>query len=198
MIAREGRPTLDPEFILAAYRSGYFPMADSRTGAIAWYSPDPRAIIPIPTFKISRSFRRVVRNREFEIRVNTSFQNVVRECARRADTWISNEIINAYARLHKQGHAHSVESWQRDELTGGLYGVAIGGAFFGESMFSHVSNGSKAALVYLVELLKLRGFRLLDSQFMNDHIKQFGAIELPRQEYLRRLSDALAVETRFP
>lgn len=191
------RPALDLDFILTAYRSGYFPMADSRTGAISWYSPDPRAIIPLSTFGPSRSLRQIMRKRIFELRVNTSFQEVIRGCARRDDTWISKEIIGAYCVLHKMGYAHSVEAWRGSELVGGLYGVAIGGAFFGESMFTKESNASKIALAHLVQLLSKRRFVLLDSQFLNDHMKQFGIIEVSRAVYLRLLSDALNLEAEF-
>jgi leucyl/phenylalanyl-tRNA--protein transferase len=197
MTTKGYQKTLDPDLVLRAYCGGYFPMADSRTGGISWYSPDPRSIIPFATFNISRSLRQVIRKRIFEMRIDTAFRDVMRSCARRENTWISDEIIETYAILHSTGHAHSVESWWGDRLMGGLYGVAIGGAFFGESMFSAVSNASKVALVHLVELLKARKFKLLDAQFMNEHLKQFGAIEIPRSMYLNVLSKALAVNTRF-
>jgi leucyl/phenylalanyl-tRNA--protein transferase len=197
MTTKGCQKTLDPDLVLRAYCSGYFPMADSRMGGISWYSPDPRSIIPFATFNISRSLRQVIRKRIFEMRIDTAFRDVMRSCARRENTWISDEIIETYAILHSTGHAHSVESWWGDRLMGGLYGVAIGGAFFGESMFSAVSNASKVALVHLVELLKARKFKLLDAQFMNEHLKQFGAIEIPRSMYLNVLSKALAVNTRF-
>lgn len=197
MISQGIRQTLDPDFIVTAYCNGYFPMADSRTGAVSWYSPNPRAIIPLDVFRISRSLQRVVRKRAFAVTVDTAFQEVIRGCANRADTWISEQLINAYTTLHAKGTAHSVESWCGNRLVGGLYGVAIGGAFFGESMFSAVSNASKVALVHLVELLKARRFEILDAQFMNEHLKQFGAIEIPRSAYLNVLSKALEVNTRF-
>lgn len=197
MITPEHNQVLDPDFVVVAYRNGYFPMADSRTGSISWYSPDPRAIIPLTTFKISRSLRQVVRKRVFEIKVDTSFQEVIRACARREETWISAEIIRVYEALHVQGLAHSIEAWQGPDLVGGLYGVVIGGAFFGESMFSRVSNASKVALVHLVRLLKEQGFRLLDTQFMNVHLKQFGACEIPRTMYLKALHSALVVNAEF-
>ncbi len=188
---------LDPDTVIAAYRNAYFPMADSRTGTISWHSPDPRAIIPLDAFKVSRSLQQIVRRQVFEIKIDASFSEVIHSCARREDTWISTEIISAYTTLHTRGVAHSVESWQHGELVGGLYGIAIGGAFFGESMFSRVSNASKAALVHLVSLLRLRGFRLLDSQFMNEHMRQFGTVEISRSSYLEELSAALTVDTMF-
>ena len=197
MTDRKKREQLDGEFLLMAYRHGYFPMADSRTGVISWYAPDPRAIIPLDTFKISRSLRQIVGREFFEIRIDTAFEQVIRSCAEREETWISGEIMIAYIGLHAQGHAHSVESWHKDVLVGGLYGVAIGGAFFGESMFSRMLNASKVALVHLVEKLRSQGFRLLDTQFMNDHVRQFGAIEIPRATYLTILANALAVDVAF-
>jgi leucyl/phenylalanyl-tRNA--protein transferase len=197
MTPQESRHPLDSDFIIAAYRNGYFPMADSRTGVISWYSPDPRAIIPLGAFRISRSLRRLVKKRVFEIKVDTAFQRVIRGCARREDTWISEELISSYIMLHEKGHAHSVESWRGGELVGGLYGLAIAGGFFGESMFSTVSGASKVALVHLVELLSQRGFKLLDTQFMNEHVRQFGAIEIPRAVYLSNLHDALTVDVAF-
>ena len=197
MTTKGCQKTLDPDFVLRAYCSGFFPMADSRTGEISWYSPDPRTIIPLATFNISRSLRHVIRKQIFEIRIDTAFRDVIRSCARREDTWISEEIVETYAVLHSTGYAHSVESWWGDRLVGGLYGVAIGGAFFGESMFSAVSNASKVALVHLVEFLTRRNFTILDAQFISEHLKQFGAIEIPRSVYLNVLSKALEVDTRF-
>jgi leucyl/phenylalanyl-tRNA--protein transferase len=172
-------------------------MAEPKTGEISWYSPDPRTIIPLGAFRVPRSLRQVVRKQNFEIRIDTIFQDVIRNCARRENTWISEELIKAYVILHLTGYAHSVESWQGGRLVGGLYGVAIGGAFFGESMFSAVSDASKVALVHLVKLLIARRFMILDAQFMNEHLKQFGATEIPRSVYLDLLSRSLEVETRF-
>ena len=172
-------------------------MADSSKGGITWHSPDPRAIIPLDAFRISRSLRRVIRRNIFEIRIDTAFGAVIQGCARREDTWISDQIIEAYTFLYSQGCAHSVESRLKGQLVGGLYGVAIGGAFFGESMFSVVTDASKVALVHLIEVLKLRNFMLLDTQFMNDHLKQFGAIEIPRSDYLKLLSEAVGQDAAF-
>lgn len=189
---------LAPENLLQAYASGFFPMADSKIGPIAWYSPDPRCIIPLEGFVTSRSLRRTIRKNVFSVTYNVDFKQVITACADRAETWISPEIVHAYAVLRQLGFAHSIEAWLGGRLAGGLYGVAIGGAFFGESMFSREPDASKVCLVHLVERLKRRGFVLLDSQIMNEHIRQFGAVEIPRGEYLKRLRLALDRETRFP
>ncbi len=188
---------LDPEFVVQAYRAGFFPMAESRTGPISWYSPDPRAIIPLDGFRIPRSLRQSVRKGTYEIRVDTAFADVIRACAEREETWISDEIIRVYSALHEQGVVHSVESWLEGELAGGLYGVSIGGAFFGESMFSRARDASKVALVSLVSRLRERGYILLDTQIINTHVLQFGAIEVPRAQYLELLAQALMVRTSF-
>jgi len=180
-----------------AYCNGYFPMADVRTGVISWYSPDPRAILPFDRFRISRSLRQIIRSRIYELRVNTEFERVIRSCAEREQTWISEEMVRVYIQLHKRGFAHSVESWHDSKLVGGLYGVAIGGAFFGESMFSRQRDASKVALVHLVDRLGQRKFQLLDSQFMNNHIAQFGATEIPRSTYLTLLTEALRLGSSF-
>jgi leucyl/phenylalanyl-tRNA--protein transferase len=194
---RTTQQLLTTQLLIEAYSNGYFPMADSRSGPLWWYSPDPRAVIPLEDFKISRSLRQRVRKGTFEIRIDTSFEAVIRACAEREETWISDEIIRAYVQLHRDGYAHSVESWRSGGLAGGLYGVSIHGAFFGESMFARESDASKVALVALVEHLKKRNFGLLDSQFINDHMRQFGTREIPRTEYLRRLRHALKAETNF-
>jgi leucyl/phenylalanyl-tRNA---protein transferase len=191
------QPNLTTKLLVEAYCNGYFPMADSRTGPLWWYSPDPRAIIPLDGFKISRSLRQRVRKGTFQIRMNSAFETVIRACAEREETWISDEIIQGYITLHRDGYAHSVESWHNGTLAGGLYGVSIGGAFFGESMFSRETDASKVALVALVEHLRKRNFVLLDSQFINDHVRQFGTVEIPRVEYFRRLRDAVKMETNF-
>ena len=170
-------------------------MADPQSGVISWYSPDPRAIIPIETYSPSRTLRRTIRRGLFRVTLNSAFCDVIRGCAARDDTWISAEIIEAYGRLHERGYAHSVEAWKEDRLAGGLYGVALGGAFFGESMFSRVSEASKVAFAYLVERLRRRGYILLDTQFINDHVRQFGAIEVSRTRYLEMLVRALDVHT---
>jgi leucyl/phenylalanyl-tRNA---protein transferase len=188
---------LTPEFLIQAYASGYFPMAESREGPISWYSPDPRAIIPLDTFNVSRSLRQVERKEIFEIRFNTAFPEVITQCAAREDTWISAEIIDSYRQLFEQGVAHSVESWKEGVLAGGLYGVALGGAFFGESMFSRSSDASKIALWALVRRLREKGYLLLDTQFLTPHLATLGACEIPRKDYLRLLRAALLVRTDF-
>lgn len=194
---RDDGQHLDPQFLLLAYSRGYFPMAESRTGPIRWYSPNPRAIIPLDAFHISRSLKRSVEQSSLTITVNTAFPEVIRACAERADTWISDEIIAGYTELHRAGDAHSVEVWRQRTLVGGLYGVAIAGAFFGESMFSRETNASKIALVHLVQRLHERKFALLDTQLMNPHIQQFGAVEIDRAEYLAMLEKALKANTSF-
>jgi leucyl/phenylalanyl-tRNA--protein transferase len=199
---------LTPQVLVAAYVNGIFPM--DVEGQIQWFSPDPRAVIPLDGFHASKTCMQTWRSGRFEIRIDTAFEEVMRGCADRQDgTWISEEIVRAYCRLHELGLAHSVESWRAPdrlagvgqgragELAGGLYGVAIGGAFFGESMFSRQRDASKVALVALVERMRRRGFALLDIQFMTPHLQRFGAVEIPRDEYLERLKDALKVETTF-
>ena len=188
---------LNPEFLLVAYSNGYFPMASSRTGPIEWHSPDPRTIIPLESFHVPRSLKRVIAKRVFEMKVNTQFELVMRACAQRPETWISEEIIRAYVELHRRGYAHCIETWHKGKLAGGLYGVALGRAFFGESMFSRMTDASKAALVYLVERLKQCHFVLLDTQFMTEHLRQFGAVEVSRSAYLKFLSKALELDADF-
>ena len=188
---------LDPDFLLVAYCNGYFPMATSRTGTIEWFSPDPRAIIPLDAFKISRSLQQTIRKKKFDLKIDSAFKTVMQACAERTDTWISEEIIDVYAKLHNQQHAHSVETWCEGELVGGLYGVAIRGAFFGESMFSRMTDASKVALVHLVERLNAGHFTLLDTQYMTEHLRTFGAIDISRSLYLQMLSQALEVRTSF-
>ena len=194
---RPAPPRLDADLLLRAYGAGLFPMAASKQGPLSWFSPDPRTIIPLDGFNVPRSLSRVIRERPFEIRVNGAFDAVIHGCADRDDTWISREIIEATTELHRRGFAHSVESWRGDELAGGLYGVAIGGAFFGESMFSRTPNASKAALVALVERLRTRGFRLLDVQYSNPHLAQFGTVEISRGNYLDLLAHALTLPAVF-
>lgn len=188
---------LTPELVVLAYQHGYFPMADPDTGEIAFYSPDPRAIIPLDGVRISRSLRQTLRKGIYQIRINTAFEAVIRGCAERPRSWISEELIAIYTELHFLGFAHSVEAWYEGELAGGLYGVALGGAFFGESMFTRRRDASKVAFVALVERLRERGFVLLDAQYSNPHTQRLGAIEIPRQEYLRRLWHALQLRCRF-
>lgn len=192
-----GSAALTPGVVLRAYRDGYFPMADPSDGSISWYSPDPRAIIPLDQFRVSRSLRRVVTRRDFEVLHDTAFSEVIRSCADRPETWISADVMAVYADLHRRGVAHSVETWKGGRLVGGLYGLAIGGAFFGESMFSTVSDASKVALVHLVNHLSAQGFLLLDAQFSTPHLASFGTVEVSREEYLRMLATALAADVKF-
>lgn len=193
----EGKKYIDSEFLLNAYCNGYFPMADGREGEIHWFSPVKRGIIPLNGLKISRSLRQTLKKNIFEIRINTDFEGVIRRCADRKDVWISETIIESYLRLHRKGFAHSVESWCEGELVGGLYGVAINGAFFGESMFSRKSDASKVALVHLVERLNARGYTLLDTQYLNSHLATLGCIEITKQEYFALLHTALHQQCTF-
>lgn len=185
------QPELAPDRLLSAYAVGVFPMADER-GRLQWLSPDPRAIIELESFTPTRSLRTLIRKNVFRITVNESFREVMEACADREEgTWISAEIRSAYQHLHEMGVAHSVEARLGDRLVGGLYGVALGAAFFGESMFHRESNASKVALAALVERLRQQDFGLLDCQFQTDHLRSVGAIEIPRREYLRRLGVAV-------
>jgi leucyl/phenylalanyl-tRNA--protein transferase len=190
------------DLLVAAYASGWFPMAGSG-GEISWYSPDPRGIIPLDRFRVSSRLRRTVKQGTYRIAVDTAFEQVIRACAEaergRDDpgTWISEEIVQSYCALHDLGHAHSVEAWAGDQLAGGLYGVALGGAFFGESMFHRATDASKVALVGLVERLQARHFGLLDTQWVTDHLRQFGGMEIPRSDYLRMLERSLRIDTSF-
>lgn len=192
---------LTPDMLIAGYCQGLFPMA-GEDGEIEWYDVKLRAIIPLDAFHVSKRLARRVRNGGFEIRVDTCFRTVMRACAAprpgHDGTWISEAMVDAYTALHDLGFAHSVEAWAGGELVGGLYGVALRGLFAGESMFSRTSDASKVALVYLVERLRCGGFTLLDSQYIvGDHMRQFGAIEISRAEYQRRLAHALMVEATF-
>jgi len=193
------RSMIPVDALLNAYASGWFPMAVA-PGDIRWYSPDPRGIIPLDTFHVPSRLARTLRKQAFEIRVNTCFRDVIEGCAARQDdegNWIDREIVESYCALHARGFAHSVEAWQGDDLVGGLYGVSLGGAFFGESMFHRVTDASKAALVALVDRLRARGFVLLDTQWVTDHLVRFGAVEITRRRYLRRLDEALTVDVSF-
>ncbi len=191
---------LTAETLVYAYASGVFPMAEE-TGEIFWYSPDPRAIIPIQSYKPAKSLKPIINQKRFEIRVDTCFEQVMRNCAlprpTEPETWISEEIVQAYTELHKMGLAHSVEAWQDDKLVGGLYGVSLGAAFFGESMFSFVSNSSKVAFHFLIQILREQKYELLDSQFMNDNVQRYGAINIPRTAYIKRLAKALKSTCHF-
>lgn len=188
--------TITPDILLHAYASGVFPMAEDRTDAgLFWLDPDERGILPLDQFHIPRTLIRTLRRHPFTVTVDDGFHTVINHCAApsrgRETTWISERIESLYLDLHRRGYAHSVECWQDGQIVGGLYGVALGGAFFGESMFHTATNASKIALTYLVARLKAGGFVLLDTQFVTDHLSRFGAIEIPRTEYQVRLRDAL-------
>ena len=186
--------------LLNGYINGIFPMAEA-DGTIYWYSPNPRAVIPIETYKPSKSLRPVLNKKYFEISVNRNFEGVMRGCAlprtTEPGTWISQEIIASYTALHELGYAHSVETYRENQLVGGLYGVSINGVFFGESMFSRESNASKVAFHYLIQILRMNRFVLLDTQFINDNVRRYGAIEIPREDYLDQLQQALKSKRRF-
>lgn len=186
---RRRDPSITADILLRAYSIGLFPMADSADDPeIFWVEPDLRGIIPLDTFHVSKSLSKAMRKAPFEIRFDTAFAAVMDGCAEavgnRPSTWINSTIRALYTELHGLGHAHSVEAWEDGELVGGLYGVSLGAAFFGESMFSRRTNASKICLVHLVERLRAQGFRLLDTQFTTDHLKTFGAIDVPKADYL--------------
>jgi leucyl/phenylalanyl-tRNA--protein transferase len=187
---------IDPELLLQGYRFGVFPMA-MEDESIQWFSPNPRAILPLEDFHVPHALRRLVRKKVFETTMDNAFSAVIEACAQREDTWINLEIIESYTRLHELGCAHSVEAWKEGRLAGGLYGVAVGGAFFGESMFHHITDASKIALVALVEHLRARKFALLDTQWLTPHLQQFGGIEISRDHYLRLLRRAIELPCKF-
>jgi len=187
---------LTTEILEACYRAGAFPMADSY-GRIEFYRSDPRSVLEFEDLHVPRSLGRVIRKGTFEVRVDEDFDGVIRACADREETWISAEIIEAYVRLHHAGKAHSVEAYSEEELVGGLYGVALGGAFMGESMFTRKRDASKVCFVYLVGRLRERGYELLDCQIQNPHLARLGAREIPEREYLRRLEHALNLDCSF-
>lgn len=197
MAGRRGRhPEITPELLLRAYSIGLFPMADSADDPeLFWVEPDMRGVIPLDEFHVSRSLAKTIRQKPFDIRFDTAFDAVLAACAEaapdRPSTWINKKIKSLYGTLHRMGHAHSVEAWEGDRLVGGLYGVSLGAAFFGESMFSRRTNASKICLVHLVERLRERGFRLLDTQFTTEHLKTFGAIDVPKIDYEDMLANAL-------
>lgn len=193
---------LSPELLLRAYAAGLFPMAESAEDPdLFWIDPDPRGVLPLDRFHLPRRLRRTLRTGQYEVRVDSAFEAVMRGCAEptemRPKTWINDEILRLYGALYDQGYAHSVEAWREGELVGGLYGVALRGVFFGESMFSRATDASKVALVHLVARLVKGGFRLLDTQFVTDHLRRFGAVEIPRADYHRQLERALGVEAYF-
>jgi leucyl/phenylalanyl-tRNA---protein transferase len=194
---------LTPEILLAAYAEGIFPMAESGDDPeLFWVDPFRRGILPLDAFHVPRRLRRVVRQGRFEVRCNSAFEEVVRGCAqsteKRPNTWINEEIVRLYVALHEKGAAHAVEAWREGRLVGGLYGISLGAAFFGESMFSRVSDASKVALVHLAARLKEGGYRLLDTQFLTPHLARFGGIEISRARYRRLLAQALSYRAAFP
>ena len=193
---------LTPEIILRAYAAGIFPMAESRDDhELFWVDPEMRGVFPLDGLYISRSLKKRLRQQRYEIKYDSDFAGVIQGCAEstvdRHDTWINNEIIHLYGRLFQMGHAHTVECWLDGELVGGLYGITLKGVFFGESMFSRQTDASKIALVHLVARLLEDGFTLLDTQFVTEHLKRLGAIEIPRDDYHKLLDDALTVDAEF-
>jgi leucyl/phenylalanyl-tRNA--protein transferase len=186
-----------PDNMLRMYAAGAFPMADNKNGKILWYLPEIRTIIPLLNYNIPRSLKKLIPTCGFEFRTDTDFLSIVKGCADRETTWITDELIEAYLRLYKRKHIHTVEVWQNDELVGGLYGIAFRGAFFGESMFSKVPQASKAALAYLLENLSERDFVLLDVQYMTPHLKMFGAVEISFKEYQNLLNSAYIRNCEF-
>jgi leucyl/phenylalanyl-tRNA---protein transferase len=191
-------PEITARLLLGAYAAGVFPMAESADApGLLWIDPERRGILPLDRLHVPRRLARSFRSQRFAIRTDTDFAGVLDACAGRPDTWINAEIRRLYCELQRMGHAHSVEIWQDGGLAGGLYGVSIGAAFFGESMFSRIRDGSKLALVALVARLNAGGYCLLDTQFVTDHLTSLGAIEIPRAEYLRRLAEAVLLPADF-
>ncbi len=197
----ENHNSLSTDQLIYAYASGVFPMADAETGEINWYRPNPRAIIPIDTYQPGRTLKPILNKGLFEIRIDQQFRRVMEMCAEprpyEPETWISSEIIDVYTELHQMGFAHSVEAYLEGELVGGLYGVHLGAAFFGESMFTKASNSSKVCFHYLISILRQNDFELLDSQFMNDNVQRYGAIEISRSIYEKRLAKAISRSCNF-
>jgi leucyl/phenylalanyl-tRNA--protein transferase len=196
-------PRLTPDILLRAYAQGLFPMAERRDDpTLYWVSPEKRGIFPLDAFHVSKRLARTVRSDRFSVTADTAFTEVMRACAEpapdREETWINDEILRLYTALHASGHAHSLECRREGRLVGGLYGVQLGGAFFGESMFARETDASKVALVHLVARLKLGGFKLLDAQFLTEHLARFGAVEIPRKAYLAKLGDAIAAPAYWP
>jgi leucyl/phenylalanyl-tRNA--protein transferase len=190
---------IPPDILLEGYSKGIFPMSESRDDdTVNWYSALKRGIIPINRFHVSKNVQRIIRQGRYECRINTRFSEVMKECASRKTTWISELIINSFEVLHQSGHAHSVEMYNDDgKLAGGLYGVSLRGAFFGESMFKNEKEADKVALWHCHQILEQNGFTLWDTQFYTDHLSQFGCIEISPQEYKRRLDEALQIHAEF-
>jgi len=196
------KPAITPQVLLKAYACGIFPMAESATDpGLFWVEPELRGVIPLDAFHVSRSLRKELARARFELRVDTAFAEVIAACAAetpaRPKTWINHRIVRLYTGLHRLGHAHSVECWRDGELAGGLYGVRLGAAFFGESMFARQTDASKVALVHLVARLRAGGFRLLDTQFTTPHLKRFGAVDVPKARYAEMLRQAIAADADF-
>ncbi len=200
--AKDAQFEITPQVLLKAYACGIFPMAESaHDPGLFWVEPEKRGIIPLDGFHVPRSLKKVLKRRPFEIRIDHDFEAVIDACAEetedRPKTWINDRIRTLYCDLHAIGHCHSVECWADGELVGGLYGVRLGAAFFGESMFSRRSDASKVALAHLVERLRAGGFELLDTQFTTSHLERFGAIEVPRRKYSKMLEQAISAEADF-
>jgi leucyl/phenylalanyl-tRNA---protein transferase len=194
--------SITPEIVLQAYSAGLFPMAERADDPVLhWVEPEERGILPLDRFHVPTSLRKSIRHSSYQVKINSSFETVIRSCAEptsaRPSTWINGRIIDLYCELHRMGHAHSIEAWSKGRLAGGLYGIVLGGAFFGESMFSRQTNASKIALVHLVARLKAGRFRLLDAQFMNKHLVQFGAHPISRAHYRNALREALTISASF-
>lgn len=187
---------LHPDNMIRLYASGAFPMADDE-GRINWYMPEIRTIIPLDSFNIPHSLKKYLPTSDFQLKLDTDFLSVIKNCASREETWISEELIAAYNRIQKKGHLHSIETWKDGELVGGLYGVTFRGAFFGESMFSKVPQASKAALAFLLNHLVFKGYALLDVQYMTEHLKMFGAVEISWDEYQKLLYTSYSRNCEF-
>ncbi len=189
------------EDLIYGYNNGIFPMAEANSKEVFWYSPDPRAIIPIDTYRVSKSLRPILNKKTFELKIDSDFESTIQHCAKGRfkgdDTWISDQIIKVYCELHKEGIAHSVETYLEGKLVGGLYGVALGAVFFGESMFHLVPNASKVAFNHLMEILKKQKYLLLDTQFMNDNVARYGAIEISKNEFMKNLRFAISKKRSF-
>jgi len=198
-MAKDEHPLeLTPNLILNAYAQGIFPMAESRDDdGLFWLDPDLRGVIPLDGFHISRSLRKTILREPYQIKVDTNFAGVIESCADREETWINAPIFSIYMDLFHAGYAHSIEVWDGDTLVGGVYGVTLKGAFFGESMFSRRPDASKIALAYLVSRLNAGGFKLFDTQFLTPHLASMGGVEIPRSSYRQALRDALSVEANF-
>lgn len=189
--------SLHPELLRMAYAQGYFPMPDPRSGEMLWFHPDPRAILPLAGFHVSRSLARRLKKNSFEFTINRAFAAVMEACADRPETWINQEFLEAYQQLHAEGDAHSVEVWQDGQLVGGTYGVSLGGAFFAESMFHRQTDASKIALYHLTRHMQQRGMSLLEVQFLTPHLASLGAITVSRAQYMRLLQAAIQQDVSF-